>query len=171
MENKYIYVLIMLIIWIVVDLIFLFFIADYFNYFIASLILLVANVIIFAVGYINYKMHEKPYSIMYFINSIPLILSFYYNLLEKMFIFILLPIIIGIIFLIVIAITKKLGGFDFDKIVFLQCLLIVPLFYLANLIIIIIYGTLGIQQFPFPFGLLLFPLNFIFLIILIGTAR
>ena len=82
-----------------------------------------------------------------------------------------MPIIIGIIFLIVMAITKKLGGFDFDKIVFLQCLLIIPLLYLADLIIIIIYGILGIQEFPFPFGFLIYPLNYIFLIILIGTAR
>ncbi|NVM02125.1 MAG: hypothetical protein HWN67_07300 [Candidatus Helarchaeota archaeon] len=171
MENKYLYVLISLIIWFVVDLIFLFLNADYFNYFIASLILMGINLIIFAVGYINYKMHEKPYSIMYFINSIPLILSFYYNLIDKTLIFILMPIIIGIIFIIVMAITKKLGGFDFDKIVFLECLLIIPLLYLANLIIIIIYGTLGIQVFPFPFGLLIYPLNYIFLIILIGTAR
>ena len=171
MDNKYLYVLITLIIWFVLDLIFLFFIPNYFNYFIASLILMGTSLIIFAVGYINYKLYEKPYSIIYFINSIPLILSFYYNYIDKTLIFIVMPIIIGILFLIVIAITKKLGGFDFNKIVFLQCLLIIPLFYLANLIIIIIYGTLGIQEFPFPFGLLIYPLNYIFLIILIGTAK
>ncbi|MFX1449841.1 MAG: hypothetical protein ACFFCM_03290 [Promethearchaeota archaeon] len=172
MDNKYLYVLITLIIWFVLDLICLLVFPDYMVYFISSLILLGANLTIFVVGYVNYKLHEKPYSIMYFINSCPLILSLFYNLEgQEIFIFFVVPIILGIIFMIVLAITKRLGGFEFDKITFLKYFIIIPLFYAAILVITIIYGILGISEFPILFGFLIYPLNFIFLIILIGTAR
>ncbi|MHA1377462.1 MAG: hypothetical protein ACTSRG_03660 [Candidatus Helarchaeota archaeon] len=137
--------------------------------FIISMVFLAINLIIFAIGYINYKLDEKPYTILYVLNSCPLILALTFltqgNLFYLSFIFV--PIILNTIFLGILAIGSegRLQAFDLKPKEIMKYILLVGAYYLIIGFIIFLYWVMGSSTCtPFTFAILFYALNFIILI-------
>ena len=139
--------------------------------FIVSMIFLGINLGIYGVGYINYKLDEKPYVIIYIMDACPLILSIIFIAKDIWFYnaFVFIPIIFNIVLLGILAIGSggRLEGFDVKpRELLLKYLFVVFIYYGIMAFVIFLHWVTGMTTSapPFTFAILFYAMSFIMLI-------
>ncbi|MHA1300616.1 MAG: hypothetical protein ACTSO9_14460 [Candidatus Helarchaeota archaeon] len=142
--------------------------------FIASMVVLTLSLLIYGIGYINYKLDEKPYALLYCINSCPIIIALIFFAEGNWFFiaFIFIPIIFNTIFLGILGISSgvRLEAFHLKPKETMKYILFVFVYYIIVGFAIFLYWVMGMSMSAAPslvFSCLFYALNFIILIPLI----
>ncbi len=138
--------------------------------FVTAIIFAAINLIVFAIGYVNYKMDEKPYALLYCMNSCPLILALIFMAINTWFYlsFIFVPIIFNTIFVGIIALGsgRRLSAFQMESKEIMKYILFVVVYYAIMGFVIFLHWILGMSTSapPLTIAILFYAMSFLILI-------